>query len=354
MYSTPQKIELHKKYWALEEMEKPIVSFKIAPDFFFSDHFGASKALLKNGQEITPEMICVAEFIPDYRRYYDMILQTGQSAFYTVEPFVGFPWIEAMCGCKVYATNDSFITHHSLSSVSEYEKVKLSKDNPWFKKWCEFVSMLWAEFGGEMPIGQPITRGIADTIGALIGQQEMVFALYDEEDEVKELIKRISEIYFEAMDALHALSGNVWGGTAFGFYHLWAPGKCAWYQDDLTAILTPKHYKQFIKPFHIEVCDKYDYTGVHLHSSSFHMLDEILEVEKLKVVEINKDVGGLSVSEMLDTFKKVQNAGKRLIIWGDLTTYEIKLVRDALQPKGLMFNIIAPTVEYAKEVMNSL
>jgi hypothetical protein len=42
----------------------------VAPDFFFSRHFGAAKELLVPGRVITPDMIDVDRFLPDYERMY--------------------------------------------------------------------------------------------------------------------------------------------------------------------------------------------------------------------------------------------------------------------------------------------
>jgi hypothetical protein len=139
-----------------------------------------------------------------------------------------------------------------------------------------------------------------------------------------------------------------------GFYHLWSPGKCVWFQEDLTALLSPGHYREFVKKQHEKICSSYDYTGIHMHSSSFHMLDDILSLEKLKVIEINKDVGGLTVDQMIPVFKKVQEKGKNLIIWGDLNSDEIDLIKNSLRMKGLHFNIMAKSVSEARELMEHI
>ena len=40
----------------------------------------------------------------------------------------------------------------------------------------------------------------------------------------------------------------------------------------------------------------FPYSVIHLHSSSLFLLDAILDVESLKCIQINKDVGGMDVS----------------------------------------------------------
>lgn len=116
-------IELHQRFWSGEEMSHPLVAFRLASDFFFSTHFKASRALMIPGKEITPDMIEVEAFMDDYKRVAEETQQISQDAFWVAEPFTGFPWIEAICGCQVYATENSYITHPCLSSVEEHEKI---------------------------------------------------------------------------------------------------------------------------------------------------------------------------------------------------------------------------------------
>ena len=344
-------IELHKQFWSGEIMSRPLVAFRLAPDFFFSNHFKASRALMIPGQKITPGMIDADMFVEDYKRVAQETHQIEQNAFWVAEPFTGFPWIEAICGCPVYATENSYITHPSLSSVEEHEKVFFDNENPWFKKYMEFTTVLVKEFKGKFTVGQPITRGMSDVVGALIGQTEMVYAIYDSPEDVKILMSKIADVFLNVINSQQEALEPFYEGYSMGFYHLWCPGKCVWFQEDLTCLMTPAQYREFIKVQHEKICSNYEYTGIHIHSSSFHILDDILDIERLKVIEINKDVGGLTIEQMVPTFKKIQSKGKKLIIWGELSKEDIDLIKTNLEMRGLHFNIIIPSVLEAKELL---
>jgi hypothetical protein len=84
----------------------------------------------------------------------------------------------------------------------------------------------------------------------------------------------------------------------------------------------------------------FPYSVIHLHSSSLFLLDAILNVESLKCIQINKDVGGMEVSGMLPFFKKVQQRGKRLLIRGKLDHGDLTLLRSELSPNGLYLQIV--------------
>lgn len=193
-------------------------------------------------------------------------------------------------------------------------------------------------------------RGISDIIGAMVGQAELVYYFYDEPDRMKKLCKNINQIFLKVVEEQQNSIPKFYGGYSIGFYDIWCPGKCIWFQEDLTSLLSPIIYREYILECNKEVCDRYEYSAIHLHPSSFYIIDDILDIESLKVIEINKDVGGPSIEEMLPLFKKVLEK-KRLCIWGNLDEKDIYTIKRNLPFKGLYLNIVSPTVVDANSLM---
>jgi hypothetical protein len=83
----------------------------------------------------------------------------------------------------------------------------------------------------------------------------------------------------------------------------------------------------------------------------------MLSNERLRVIQINKDVGGPCVEAMLPEFRKTLEKGRNLVIWGDLTIEDIKIDYDNLPPEGIFFNLVEPDFAAAEKVsgyLNSL
>ena len=95
------------------------------------------------------------------------------------------------------------------------------------------------------------------------------------------------------------------------------------------------------------MCQGYEYTLCHLHPTSFFILDDLLQIEDLTTIEINKDIGGPSIEAMLPQFKKVLQT-KRLLIWGDLDEDELDLLLEELSYEGLYLHIVTSTVDEAQ------
>ncbi len=193
----------------------------------------------------------------------------------------------------------------------------------------------------------PIMRGPTDMLGALLGQQEMVMALMESDPQVMhQLIERVTRAFLTVIEAQRRLTPPFYGGQALGFYHIWAPGTAIWFQDDLSSILSPKLYRQFFLDSARLILAGHDHTAVHLHPNSFFILDELLTLENLKAVQVNKDISGPGIEEMLPVLAKIMQT-RGLILWGDLTVEDLELVKQNLPCRGLALNVVAPTPEEA-------
>ncbi len=337
--SIEERLRLHRDYWERRPLPRPLCAYWLSPDFFLSKHFKAAHPLLKSGKTITPDLVVVDAFLPDYERLFQETEAIGQDAFWTAEPYNSLPWMEAMLGCEVMGSPDAFVSKHLLDDPAELEKIEVRPDNPWLLKFLEFTEKLVKLSRGRFTVGQPITRGPADMMGALLGQAEMVLAQADEPEFMQRMFVKLAEIQRWILKEHKKLIPPFHGGQALGFYHVWTPGPSVWYQEDLSAIMSPEMYRDFLRPAEKILTAGYDYTAVHLHPASFFMLDDLLENDFLRAIQVNKDVGGPSVPQMIPEFKKI-TARKNLIIWGDLTLEDLACLRENLAPVGLFFFIV--------------
>ncbi|HUX13992.1 MAG TPA: hypothetical protein VMW87_13255 [Spirochaetia bacterium] len=352
------RLDQHRAFWQRRPQERPLAAFRIG-DFFFSRHFEAAHPLLVPKAHVYPEMIAVDAYIHDYERMFAESESLQQDGFWTAEPFTGIPWMEAILGCDIIGAEASFSTTHPYNSAAEatdaIEALLAGGDdsaeppNRWLDLYLEFTRMLVSISGGRFPVAQPIMRGPTDMVAALLGQQDMVYALIDDPQTMHRLVEAVTSVFLRTISLQQALVPTFEGGSSLGFYHVWAPGRSIWFQDDLSALLSPDLYREFFLPAARSICSAYEYTAVHLHSSSFHVLDDLLSLPELKSVEVNKDIGGPSIAEMMPVFEKVLQK-KALIIWGDLTPEELAQIESRLPARGLFLHIVVPTMEEAAEL----
>jgi hypothetical protein len=84
---------------------------------------------------------------------------------------------------------------------------------------------------------------------------------------------------------------------------------------------------------------------MHLHSTSMFLLDAFLEIEELGCFEINNDAVGPPMSEMVEHFKKVQEADRSLLVRGSFEPEDLELLVRALDPRGLFLLVMVQSEE---------
>jgi hypothetical protein len=80
-----------------------------------------------------------------------------------------------------------------------------------------------------------------------------------------------------------------------------------------------------------------DVRFIHLHSSCLYMIDALLADDTFSVIEVNLDHPGSSgpLAQYLPALRRIQEAGRPLLLWGEIGPSDWDLLRRALLPAGL-------------------
>lgn len=340
------KIQRHNVYWNGEKQEAPLITMRYG-NVFHNRMFRANDHLLKKGLKVTPDIIHVEDYMADYERLFGEYDQIEQDGFYAAEPICGFPWIEAILGCKVLGTESSFVTEHVFDGIENVKLPENIEDSPWYKIYFDFHKMINELGRGRFTSGQPIIRGVTDTLGALMGQSEMLYAMFEEPEEVVRLYDEINVSIRKLADDIYDYVQPIANGYVMGFFNIWTPEKNMWYQEDLSALFSPPYFEEFLKKTSEDVIRGYKYNMVHLHPASFHLLDNMLAVDDLMSFQVNKDNNGPTCRDMIPEFKKILDADKRILIKGSLTYDDADAIIENLEPRGIAIQSFNPTVDGA-------
>jgi len=341
------KIKLHEAFWKREPMDRPILAFRHG-DRFPYDKMRASRALMQHGMVITPDMVDVDAFCDQTEEELafsaDMQAQNGAKAgdrsyndtLRGVSPFGGIPWMECLLGCGVMALDHSIVSMPCQKTPGDPDKTRINE--AWYNKYVEFLEKYSARFGDAYPVTESLMRGCLDVYGAMIGQEEMIYAFFDEPGTVAEILDRINRVHVEIVNLTLSYSKKIHGGMLHS-YGLWAPGTVNQFQEDLCALVTPKQMNDFVVPLHSRMCGHFDYNAVHTHPTSYHAMPEQLSVEKLQLVQVQRDEGDPPIFNCLDVYKSVQEAGKCLLVSADLSYDEVAALIETLDVRGLYLMI---------------
>jgi hypothetical protein len=321
--------------------------------YYPAEQFPAGTARWRDGQALTPTDVTFAAFAEDYAHLERIHADADDDFFYVGSAYWGIPWMEAILGCPVATTRTNcraepcLRTHVDLAS------------NPWFRTLTQFTQDLVAFADGRFPVCPPLLRGPGDCASAMLGGTEFVLSLTDEPEQTADLLAHCNRVRSQVVAALHAIV-PAWHGThAAGGYpsKMWCHRTVAYDQDDSAALLSPDLFQRFLLPLHRQSCRMADVNFIHLHSRCLYPVEILLADGCYDVLEVNVDhPGGASptLPELLPALQRIQAAGVPLLLWGELTPADGRLLREALSPVGLSLQPIVRRPEQVSELAEVL
>ena len=340
----PAKIERYLSFWGREDVKRPLMGFTFIGWFPFGE-FTACKAW-SSSRYLTPTMIAPQAFMDDYIR----LLREGETLdddlIRGACPMqVAVPFLPGMLGCKLRILPDNVMGEEEHLPWDEALQVQLDHQNPWFRKYMEFGQALVARSNGRFPVSHAAELGPADLHAVLRGHNESILDLMDEPEKSAELLGRLGEIFRQITEEFWKRVPLFHGGYFDAQYSLWSRGPIVRMQEDATAVFSPHLYRKFVQPVDRMLAGHFASSFIHLHSTSMFLLEAFLEIQEIKCFEINHDVCGPPLEEMVPYFQRVQKAKRPLLIRGSFNPQEMRLLLDSLEPQGLFLNIMVNTME---------
>jgi hypothetical protein len=339
----PAKIERYKSFWSRADVDRPMVSFSFVGWFPFGE-FEACKAW-SSTPYLTPDMLDPEAFMEDHLRMMREGEVVDDDALRGAGPTqVAIPFLPGVLGCKARILPDNVMGEEQNLSWDEALAVRFDPQNPWFRKYVDFAQALLARSQGRFPVSHNAEIGPTDLHAVLRGHNQSIIDLVDDPERSAELLRRLGEIFYEFTVEFWKHLPLFHGGYFDGQYSLWSPGPIIRMQEDATAVYSPDLYRTLVQPVDRALASRFASSFIHLHSTSMFLLDAFLEIEEIKCFEINNDVCGPPLTEMVGYFQKVQKARRPLVIRGSFSPEEMRLLMDKLEPRGLFFNVMVNTM----------
>jgi hypothetical protein len=329
-------LERHSKFWRCETVDRTLIGVCREGAFFLKPflELGVSDGPLTH--QAVPEP---RSFIPaDYEKNLAGDPLDGD-LFWAAKPPRAIPWLEAIIGCDVNVSSGSkAITARPPAQLPDLATIDLAT-NPWLNLMNDFTNTLAGHFGQRCPVGQTLMRGPSDMMAALLGQ-DFYTGLIDHPEKMKILASQCTEIWLQVLQSQYEYIPRYQGGYVSGTSGLWAPGRLAVYQEDAGGTISAAMYRKFFFECDAAIAAAFDYSLLHLHSASLHILGAVLEIPRLNAVNVVLDPSGPNLDTLIPDLRRIQKAGKALHLHGDLSEQEIELVKENLSPDGLCIWIV--------------
>lgn len=193
-----------------------------------------------------------------------------------------------------------------------------------------------------------------DILASLRDAETLMMEFIERPEWIHAKLEEINQAWFEVFDDFYAKAKDNDGGSVFGAFAIWGPGKTAKLQCDASAMFSPDMFREFVVPSMTEQCEWLDNALYHLDGEqAMCHLDALLEIEPLDAIEWTPV--GLSRGETggaprwYDLYRRILKGGKS--VQAIHVKYdEVIPLLDAVGGKGMMIMTSAENEDKCREL----
>ena len=191
-----------------------------------------------------------------------------------------------------------------------------------------------------------------DTLAAMRGTERLLLDLVERPAWVRCCLRRITDLYFRYYDALYDLIRDEVGGSV---YWAWAPGRLTKLQCDLSAMISPGMFNEFMLPILAEMTERVSYSVYHWDGpAAIVHRDALLSLRRLNMIQWQPGTSREPQWHPVwwPLYHKTLEAGKTLMIGGGGQEQLLALKREFGQKvKRMALSVSVHTREEAEELM---
>lgn len=221
----------------------------------------------------------------------------GQAAFY---------------GCPLEFSESTSWTAPILHDWSEAATtgIRFDQANAYFRKALELTDAFLAAGKGRFITGLMPWLGAGDTVAALRDPQEFCLDLLDHPQKAKNLCARIAEEFSGIYDAFYAKCRAA-GQPISGWLSLACEGRYYIAQNDISSLVSPSMFEEFLVPWTERECAAMDRCIYHLDGlQALKLLDRVLALPNLHAVQWGPPPQYWDWRQWIPVYKRIQAAGK--------------------------------------------
>jgi len=297
------------------------------------------------------------DVVLDQERYFDFwerlllpVLDLEDDSVPTVPTDLGPALMAGIMGAEIIFENGTSWTAHPLKDWSQAQRYRFRPDIPWLLRVSRMTRYFLERSRGRFAVGLANYMGPADILTALRGPTQTCMDFYEFPAETRALLESCTDAYLKAIESQMNMVYPYRGGTCDPYMY-WTIGRGYWLTCDVSSVLSPEIYREHLREFDQRIVSSMETCWMHVHSGSTFMVDEFIELDGLKGVQIVNDApAGPALHELLPLLQRIQK--NHCLILRKYGISELMEILPELSPAGLLVDTQCRSREEADKALS--
>ena len=320
-----QSKEYFDAYWNLENHDRCLLSMTMPR---------------KDGKVLPPPQPCSLE-----ERYtnpllmHESMLRGCEQNVYLYEALPSaLPYFGTAAECEYFGCKPGYAPETIWFDpvLHEPDADKMVYDPTAFERQKQYTRELVKLAGNQYLVGMNDNCGIIDGLAQLRGVNELLFDMVDNPEFVHAARDKILAVWKDTQkEFFEIIKENNFGGSSHAWMSLWSDKRHLQLQCDYSCMISPAMFEEFVLPELEETSAAFEHCSYHLDGiEQLRHLDMILSVKTINNIQWTHVAGQPKVSENIEALKKIQKAGKGLVLIPQRD--EIDFLTRNLSPEGVI------------------
>ncbi len=229
-------------------------------------------------------------------------------------PTLGPGSLALFLGCNPVFSETTIWYEPCFDNISEAKAV-LDPDNYWYMWTKRAMRRAIERSAGRYMVAIPDMIEGLDCAAEMIGTEKLLFAMVEQPEQVHRFLREITDCYYESFDELYDIISPEHDGNSFMAFQILGTGKTSKFQSDISAMLSPSMFDEFVVPYLTEHTRHVEYSLYHLDGPSAVVhADSLCKIDTLNAIQWVAGDGSPSAWEecWYGLYEKILGAGKGL------------------------------------------
>ena len=219
--------------------------------------------------------------------------------------------ISAFLGAELHNSKDTvWFEVPKKIPISELN-LEYDESNLWLNRVLSIYRAGMKRWRGDVVMGMTDLSGVLDIIAPFVGTEELLFALYDEPEQVKRVIAQVQKLWLRFFrEILDILQGSQGYSDWSSIYH---EEPSYMLQCDFSYMISPEMFQDF-------VVGELNDTASHMTNAFYHLdgigelphLDSLLSCKHIKGIQWVPGEGEPLQRDWSEVFSRISEAGKKI------------------------------------------